>query len=87
MTKYKIGDRVRMRRDIKTYSSRALEYLEENDYLFTIRMVFEDYSGRQNFNMEETNMMNWYEHQVKKPMPKPIEITDPIENRFDILDL
>lgn len=86
--KYEVGDKVVMRVDPidgSNYNPRALDFLKENKYIFTITKI-QEFSGYNSAHMKETEEMGWnINTQVKELYVEPI--TDPINSRFEILDL
>ena len=62
------------------YTSRALQCLEDSNYVFTIKSIRT--TGDKNMDVEE-NTMRWYCKQIKELYKEP----KPIYNRFEILDI
>ena len=78
--KYKIGDRVKMK---KSAFSNNDSFLREHNYILTIK----SYDGRY-YQMEEDPFMSYFSSSIEGLEIKEIkEIYDPILTRWEILDL
>jgi len=88
--RYKEGDRVRIKRNDRLHSVDVRVRLEECDYFLTVRAVIKDmydnpngYYAMEEFDIicHEHNILGYLEEDISEP------ILEPIESRFDILDL
>ena len=77
--RYKIGDRVKVKKDNNFYPE-VVEFLKnlEEPYVVTIEKVFDS-----NYEMKEQQNWTWSDFYIEGISEPPI----PIENRFEILDL
>jgi hypothetical protein len=83
--KYKPGDVVVIRRDME-FNSEAQQVLDQKDYTLTIKSVYSNRQGEEGFyRVEEFEYMTWREEYIKCLYED--SILDPINSRFDILDL
>lgn len=84
--KYKPGDVVEIKRDME-YNDEALTLLKETNYILTIISVrperFMSLDGF--YKVKEFDFMIWREEYIKGIYEEPI--LDPIDSRFEILDL
>jgi len=81
--RYKIGDKIEMNKDREgiRYTTRAIEELQEYNYIFTIEKI-ED----QLYIMKETGSY-WPESAIKELIKIPQDPNNLINNRFEIMDL
>lgn len=80
--KYEIGDRVEIKEEVLyhgRYTNFALNFLEKNNFILTIKEV-----GKYYIIAEETEILEWTTDQIKCIVYDPSEI---IYDRFEILDL
>ena len=83
--KYLPGQKVDIRRDME-YNDEAQHILDEKDYVLTIKTSYPEPDYNENiYRMEEFEYMIWKEEYIKGLYVEPI--TDPIDTRFEILDL
>jgi hypothetical protein len=74
--KYKVGDRIRVKKKYG-YRDDIMETLIRTNYVLTINRIVESGSY---YEMIEENLATWHEMYIE-------DLYDPIENRFEILDL
>ena len=80
--KYKVGDKVKIAR-MEEYSQRSKEALSKTNYIVTIKEVLYLKAGGTGYEVEEFEMF--------VPLRTVVGIykepEDPIENRFELLDI
>jgi hypothetical protein len=88
--KYEIGDKVEIEKDHE-YNDEALSGLIENNYILTITSKHPDNQLMETgfYRVKEFDFMVWREEYIKCLYKEPIieQVLDPINSRFDILDL
>ena len=83
--KYKVGDIIRIKEN-DNYRDIVKEMLESQDppYVMTIEEII---SSEGLTDMYRANEYDWYDGDIKDIYVESIEEVDPINNRFEILDL
>jgi len=82
--KYKVGDKVELDKKA-SFAKNSVPLLEDNSYIFVIGVVFpHDLYGLQCTNGKSINGA-WTQECIKGLYEEPL--FDPIETRFEILDL
>ncbi len=84
--KYKAGDRVRIK-NLRSYDDLVKKIIEPLDppYVITIEVIIHHafLDSSYGYIAKETNQCYWYDEDIEGIYEEP----DPIENRFEILDL
>ena len=80
--KYKVGYKVRIKRDIG-YSHFSIKRLEKHNYILTIERVIDDFPTIKYYRVKEIELVAWPSCFIEGLYKEPI----PVTSRFEILDL
>ena len=81
--KYKVGDKVRIKRGIG-FSLSSIKRLEKHNYILTIERVIDDFSTIKYYKVKEIKYVCWPSCFIEGLYKEPVYT--PIYSRFDILD-